>query len=168
MGKIKVFLFILCFIPGYLSGGTRDCLKSVYTSQIGIHEEGGINSGPEVLAYIRTTGLNQPVPWCASFLSWCFRLCGVNSPHSAWSPDWFPADHIINPSIEIPQSGDVFGIFFRDKGRIAHVGFIDQWTKGSYFISVEGNTNVAGSREGDGVYRKRRLKSQAYKISRWF
>lgn len=41
------------------------------------------------------------------------------------------------------------------------------WSEGNFTITVEGNTNEAGSREGDGVYRKRRLKNQIYKISRW-
>ncbi|WP_411274031.1 hypothetical protein, partial [Daejeonella sp.] len=55
-----------------------------------------------------------------------------------------------------PVTGDIFALYFPEKRRIAHVGFIDQWD-GTWMISVEGNTNVSGSSEGDGVYRKRRL-----------
>lgn len=65
-----------------------------------------------------------------------------------------------------PQSGDVFGIYFPEQARIAHVGFIDQWD-GNWLITVEGNTNYSGSREGDGVYRKRRLLSSIYKVARY-
>lgn len=65
-----------------------------------------------------------------------------------------------------PQTGDVFGIYFPEKGRIAHVGFIDQWD-GTWLITVEGNTNYSGSSEGDGVYRKRRLLSSIYKVARY-
>ena len=38
---------------------------------------------------------------------------------------------------------------------------------GGFYITVEGNTSEAGSREGDGVYRKRRAKRTIYKASRW-
>lgn len=65
-----------------------------------------------------------------------------------------------------PRKGDVFGIYFPDKKRIAHVGFVDSWDD-KYVITVEGNTNEAGSREGDGVYRKRRLVGSIYQVARW-
>ena len=65
-----------------------------------------------------------------------------------------------------PTTGDVFGLYFPEKRRIAHVGFIDQWD-GTWMISVEGNTNVSGSCEGDGVYRKRRLVRTVYKVARY-
>ncbi len=65
-----------------------------------------------------------------------------------------------------PTTGDVFGLFFAEKGRIAHVGFIDQWDD-PWVTTVEGNTNVLGSREGDGVYRKRRLVRSIYKVARY-
>ncbi|MEJ7780792.1 MAG: hypothetical protein WKF68_14510 [Daejeonella sp.] len=65
-----------------------------------------------------------------------------------------------------PSTGDIFGLFFAEKGRIAHVGFIDQWD-GTWLTSVEGNTNFKGSREGDGVYRKRRLVRSVYKVARY-
>jgi hypothetical protein len=65
-----------------------------------------------------------------------------------------------------PRTGDIFALYFPEKKRIAHVGFIDQWD-GTWLISVEGNTNVSGSIEGDGVYRKRRLVKSIYKVARY-
>jgi len=56
--------------------------------------------------------------------------------------------------------------YFPDKKRIAHVGFVDSWDD-KYVITVEGNANEAGSREGDGVYRKRRLIGSIYQVARW-
>jgi len=50
----------------------------------------------------------------------------------------------------VPGTGDIFGIYFPDKKRIAHVGFVDQWQE-DWVITVEGNTNGSGGREGDGV-----------------
>ena len=85
--------------------------------------------------------------------------------------NWQPAKSqrqptISNPKFLVPTTGDVFGLYFPEKRRIAHTGFIDQWD-GTWLISVEGNTNVSGSREGDGVYRKRRLVRSVYKVARY-
>ncbi len=65
-----------------------------------------------------------------------------------------------------PNTGDIFGIYFPHKNRIAHVGFIDQW-QSDWVITVEGNTNTEGSREGDGVYRKRRPVKSIYQVARY-
>jgi len=65
-----------------------------------------------------------------------------------------------------PKTGDIFGLFFPDKNRIAHTGFIDQWD-GTWLITVEGNTNDSGGREGDGVYRKRRPVKSIYQVARY-
>jgi len=65
-----------------------------------------------------------------------------------------------------PGTGDIFGLFFPEKNRIAHAGFIDQWD-GTWLITVEGNTNVSGGREGDGVYRKRRPVKSIYQVARY-
>jgi hypothetical protein len=58
-------------------------------------------------------------------------------------------------------------LYIPAKGRIGHVGFIDQnWDNGTPFIaSFEFNTNGAGSDDGDGNHFKRRLKSQIRKVS---
>ncbi len=65
-----------------------------------------------------------------------------------------------------PTTGDIFALFFPEKNRIAHAGFIDQWDD-TWLITVEGNTNLSGSREGDGVYRKRRLVRSVYQVARY-
>jgi hypothetical protein len=142
-----------------------------YTSQIGVHEATGHNDGVQVEEYLRVAGFKKGAAWCASFVSWSFKQANAKAIISAWAPSWFPVDHVIyekgKPVRAVPRQADVFGIYFPDKGRIAHVGFIDNWPPGDYLLTVEGNTNNAGSREGDGVYRKRRLKSNIYKVSRW-
>lgn len=124
--------------------------------------------------YLQHVHLKKGNAWCAAFVSWNLSQSGIANPRSGWAPAYFPANRVIwsnsrhadKLAIAEPRSGDVFGIYFANKGRIAHVGFIDA-AEGSRFITVEGNTNEAGSRDGDGVYRKRRLKSQIFKIARW-
>lgn len=68
--------------------------------------------------------------------------------------------------VTTPGTGDIFGLFFPEMNRIAHAGFIDQWL-GDWLITVEGNTNDPGAREGDGVYRKRRAVKSIYQVARY-
>jgi len=144
-------------------------LAEVYNSQIGVTEITS-NDGVQIREYIRSTGFDQPIPWCAAFTSWCLNEANVSNPSSAWSPSWFPESNTIRRGISgdtQPAQGDVFGLYYKRLGRIAHVGFIDRWGDGSWVVTVEGNTNTDGGREGHGVYKKRRLKRSIYKVSRW-
>lgn len=185
MRKAKIILGLVCLLSAGLIVGYAGALDSpgdsekvltekvakVYTSQIGVRELTGRNDGTQVEQYLSLTGFKKGAPWCAAFVSWCYDKAGVKAIASAWSPAWFPPGKTIyhkgNFSKQKPRQADVFGIYFAKQKRIAHVGFIDSWPDGDYAITVEGNTNAAGSREGDGVYRKRRLKSALHKISRW-
>lgn len=156
-------------------------IDGVYTSQIGMRELTGHNDGVMVEQYLAVTGFPKGNAWCAAFISWTFERAAselkvaIKTPKSAWSPSWFPPGKVIYtksvvtvPLKVLPQRADVFGIYFPKLNRIGHVGFIDEWPPhDNYAITVEGNTNNAGSREGDGVYRKRRLKENIYKVSRW-
>jgi len=54
------------------------------------------------------------------------------------------------------KPADVFGIWFNSMGRVAHVGLVEK-NEGDWIVTIEGNTNGGGSRDGDGVYRRRRL-----------
>jgi hypothetical protein len=145
-----------------------------YISQLGIREATGHNDGKQVETYLAVTKLGKGNPWCAAFLAWCFHEAGVVTINSAYAPNWFPSSKTIYTRGNrlnlkfTPTQADVFGLWFNNLHRIAHVGFIDQWSSGNgYVITVEGNTNEAGSREGDGVYRKRRLKRTIYKVANW-
>ena len=145
----------------------RENVALTYSAQIGVMETSA-NWSVEIKEYLKVTGINFSAPWCAALVSYCYTVNGVDNPRSAWSPDYFPKTKLINIQTTIPKRADVFGVYYHNLGRIAHVGFIDQWPRdGDYFISVEGNTNDNGSREGNGVYKKRRLKRGAYRVSRW-
>jgi hypothetical protein len=147
----------------------RACVTESYTSYIGVRERTGNNDGREVGLFLNSAGLKEGFAWCAAFATYVHKQCGVETPAKspAWSPAWFPKNKIIDK--ETALRGDVFGLYYSNLKRIGHVGFIDEdWqNQGSTIITVEGNTNGDGSREGDGVYRKRRNKKQIYTISRW-
>jgi hypothetical protein len=108
--------------------------------------------------------------WCAAYVSYCLKSCGVMKPNSAWSPSLFVGKGV--KSYEWVQrnelfKGDIFGIYFSRLGRIAHVGFVLE-DRGVLVKTIEGNTNVEGSRDGDGVYRKMRYRKQLNKINRYY
>jgi len=149
----------------------RERLQEIYATELGVRELSGKNDGPKVEQYLHYVGLKKGNPWCAAFVCWALGNAGLSNPRSGWSPDLFPDANVtwrrsraLHADNKPPRPGDVFGIWFPQKGRIAHVGFVDHWGE-NWMISVEGNTNEAGSAEGDGVYRKRRLIASIYKVS---
>jgi len=154
----------------------RQELQSIYSNEIGVREETNQNDGKRIVEYLNYTGLSEGYAWCAAFVSSCFKEAGYREPKTAWSPSLFPSKRIIwkrnggavmrNGKSKLPKKGDVFGIYFTNLKRIAHAGFVDEWGD-TYVITVEGNTNEGNSRDGDGVYRKRRPLSSIYQVADW-
>ena len=101
-------------------------------------------------------------------MAWCHTWTDIDNPKSAWSPDWFK-NHVVYSrgkiTVEKFQSkpGQVFGIYFETKKRIAHMGMITGEDR-LHYRTIEGNTDASGGREGDGVYRRVRKKDLVYKI----
>jgi hypothetical protein len=160
---------LICFLLSFIltlpvsAGELRNDVEYTYLSQIGVREATGQNDGIEVEKYLASTNLGAGYAWCAAFVNWVYVQNGIDTPQSpAWSPSWFPNDRCTNT----PQTGDVFGIYFNNLGRIAHVGFIHRYGPKTT-LTVEGNTNNDGSREGIGVFVKRRLTRQLYLVSNW-
>lgn len=147
---------------------TRQCVKELYDSQVGVRETGGSNRGPQVEMYLESVDLGPGYAWCAAFVSWVYQNTGIQTPLNGWVPSYALERKRIYQrgkfSKSKPQQGDVFLICITKLNRPAHIGFVDQWGD-KWIVTVEGNTNDNGSREGDGVYRKRRLKKQIWVVS---
>lgn len=116
-----------------------------------VRESQGRNDGPQVEVYLHYVGLKKGHAWCAAFVSWLHGQAGFVQPRSGWSPALFPAAK----QIPLARPEAVLGIYIPALKRIAHVGLVTG-TRADWVQSVEGNTNPAGSREGDGVYRRLR------------
>lgn len=142
----------------------------MYDVEVGVREKTGHNDGIRVETFLHYCGLAKGNPWCAAFVCWTYGQASISNPRSGYCPDIFTAKRTIykrsSKTNGQPQQGDVWGLYFPEKGRIAHVGFVDKW-QSKYVITVEGNTNEAGSREGDGVYRKRRLTKSIYIVANY-
>jgi hypothetical protein len=138
-------------------------LRQIYTAELGVREATGHNDGERVETYLRYVGLGKGYEWCAGFVSWCYGQAGRPQPRNPWSPALFPQARVIwqqgKPRDRLPQTGDVFGTWNNSLGRIAHVGFVDQWTT-TYLITTEGNSN-------DAVERRRRPHQSIYKVADW-
>jgi hypothetical protein len=89
-------------------------------------------------------------------VSWCFvqaaaQFADVTNPMqptrsalACWrdAPDW--------AKTPTPAVGAI--VVWDHGGGLGHVGLVEG-VYGDKLVTIEGNTNVAGSREGDGVYR---------------
>jgi hypothetical protein len=148
------------------SYSVREQVKATYTGKIGVREATGRNDGVQVETYLKYVWLKKGNPWCAAFVSWCLGQNSINKARSGGCVQLMEQGKVIfikDKMTELPQTSDVFFIWFANKGRVAHTGFIEKWSD-TFITTVEGNTNEAGSREGDGVYRKKRLKRQIYSV----
>jgi len=139
-------------------------------NQIGVMEQpAGSNRGPVVDEYVRRVGLNPSgaYPWCAAFVYWCFseaaKAAGSRNPvvKTAGVLDhWRKATDREIPRVtgaaaksspERVQPGFVFIMDFG--GGVGHTGLVEKVLDG-HIVTIEGNTNDGGSREGIGVFRR--------------
>jgi len=145
-------------------------LTDIYLSQLGVREATGKNDGKEVEKYLRSTGFGPGNAWCAAFVHYCLEEAKIPNTVNAWSPTAENKKHIIfraRQQLEEPEPGDVVCFFYTNLNRIGHTGFFHRRISDVTYESVEGNTNIAGSREGDGVYKKFRSFNSTFSISRW-
>lgn len=126
----------------------------------------GRNDGPEVEAYLRSTGLGKGNPWCAAFVRWCLDSAGVRTSITAWSPTAYDRRRVVWKGHWRGEfaPGQVFTLYYSRLGRIGHTGFADRMVNERLVETVEGNTNGEGSREGDGVYRRKRPLNSMFAI----
>lgn len=137
---------------------------------IGVTEETP-NWGRWVKVYLTFIGLVRPAPWCGAFVAYKIHQAagalGVAAqwPKTGYVPSavtWarkrgLVADH--------PAAGMAFAVWHADKGRYAHIGFIRrvyQHGGKTYFVTVEGNSNDTGGREGTKVACNRRVWGRKY------
>jgi len=144
------------------TAATRSHIVKLAENEIGVREKTGRNDGPRVEEYLRCVGLKKGQPWCAAFVSYIYQKGGFAKPRSGWSPALFPASRLARSALP----GNLIGIYFPEHKRIAHVGIIVR-REGDWITSVEGNTGISGSREGEGVFRKKRQVRTIHSMSDW-
>jgi hypothetical protein len=136
--------------------------------------EVGKNAGPDVEKYLHCLGMTKGSPWCAAFVSWCVMTSrGLPKP-----PKWCSGSAVslfqmsgknavkvtpvdadykskVKPGYIWSRAQDATAAAAARKGSWCqgHTGIVVA-VDAIGFHTIEGNTNAAGSREGDGVYRK--------------
>lgn len=177
MATTRILLGIICYaftgslgmFKGHVLGarehqlsGARQQLLAIAGKEIGVREKTGHNDGARVVEYLTSVKLKQGDPWCAAYVSWVYAKAGFSGPRSGWSPALFPASRLT----KIILPADILGVYFESYKRIAHVGLVER-LDGDYCVSLEGNTNPGGSRDGEGVYRRRRLLKTLHHFADW-
>jgi hypothetical protein len=140
-------------------------------AEVGVMEDPpGSNRGPKVDQYLKTVGLDPGAgsfAWCAAFVYWCFNESarGLNRPNpvvrtAGVMDHWRRAEQAgarrlaAEEATADPSRIHPGMIFVLDAGGGAgHTGLVEA-IDGGRLITVEGNTNDGGSREGVGVFRR--------------
>src|SRR5215470_11382812 len=140
-------------------------------AEVGVMEQPpGSNRGPKVDVYLRTVGLDPAggsFAWCAAFVYWCFdesaRGLGRRNPvvqTAGVMEHWRRAEQAgarrvaADDATADPSRIHPGMIFVLDAGSgSGHTGLVEA-IDGGRLITVEGNTNDGGSREGVGVFRR--------------
>jgi hypothetical protein len=133
-----------------------------------VRETDGKNDSPRIREYQAICGIAPPEPYCACFVAWaivqaCKSMgCKLRSKYfNAYTPTFYNQMPVkLLSTRDTIQRGDLFFEFKPKLGRIGHVGFVrGDLRKDGMFPTIEGNTNPAGSNEGDGVYLNERFNS---------
>lgn len=141
-----------------------------------VREVGGPNRGERVQLYQRAIGMAPGSPWCAAFVAWIVR----EASGEAKAPPWATGSAVSNFfNAQAKLRGSEFLAMPHERGKVragwvwvraaspadaiaarakrwtrGHTGIVVNPEGGAGFATVEGNTNSAGSRDGDGVYSK--------------
>jgi hypothetical protein len=156
------------------TGSLLDEVLKIATAEIGVLEvPPGSNRGPRVDEYLSSVDpglLGQP--WCMAFVHFCFARAaaarGVANPAprtGGVKRSWrlvqdLPGATVVtaaqaadDPALVVP--GMVF--YIDTGGTTGHTGFVAD-VIGGRLVTIEGNTNDGGSREGIGVFQRTRRK----------
>jgi hypothetical protein len=123
----------------------------------GVREIGNTNRGKEVEEYLAYVGLGGGYAWCAGFVSWCLGKAGFTKFKSARVFDWVKWGKRTGRVHSKPTRGCLFA--YLNKDGTGHIGFVTA-AKLGVFLTIEGNTNDVGSREGYKVCRRSRVGSK--------
>lgn len=124
------------------------------------------NKGPEVNAYLKSTGLNPGYAWCCAFLYWCadeaarslrrpnpfVRTAGCLN-HWNRAPAQGAKRLMTYQAVADPSRVQPGMVFIMDFGAgMGHTGIVES-VAGGFIHTIEGNTDASQTREGGGVYR---------------
>ena len=144
---IWIILALLVLLILFVQIARADVV-SVAQSQIGLGEIGGNNKGVYVRQYLNG---RENLPWCAGFISYCFKKAGLNLPYTLRARDFIKLGKVVRN----PQTGDLI-IFSRQGG--GHIGIIEK-VQGDTITTIEGNKGKYPSKVKRVVYKRNHIKN---------
>lgn len=154
----------------------RRIIADVAREYIGTRETSK-NRGPHLEEFWKATnypeGAKNREPWCSAFATFCVKEGDRRSPALKLRvPPVFPAvaqwlpwarnketGCLVFTPTEVqlgrfkPMAGDIVVYL----PHLSHIGIVaEDYKSGAIIQTIEGNTNSAGSRDGDGVYQRQR------------
>lgn len=161
---------------------TRECIIDVSHDLVGVVEITH-NSSPEIDAMLSLVEFAPGAAWCGADVAYTYAQCidveilDNYLPMKKWAYTPYTYSKAKESgtilfqsgkltSLKQPKPGDQFWIYSAAKGRVVHTGIIDVWHPvGRKVITLEGNTNLFGSSEGDGHHVIYRDKRQLYAVA---
>jgi hypothetical protein len=119
--------------------------------EIALAEVGTIEEGENLTKYGKFTGFDG-LPWCGSFVNWCFSEAGVRLPSMVSTAIGANKLKDMGRFTDSPQLGDLAFMDFPHDGvdRISHIGIVIG-VHGHSIITIEGNTSGSGDQRNGGM-----------------
>lgn len=135
-------------------------LLKIASNEVGVKEKpsGSNNVKYNHWYYNKPEVYGSAYPWCAAFVSWCFRGTKLVKKTASCNTmlDWFEKNKQL---VSQPAPGDI--VFFKFAAiarRTNHVGIVER-VDGKTIYTIEGNTSLKSSDNGGCVMRRKRSKS---------
>jgi len=193
MAKTIILSYLLFLIPLYAYTGVpsdnSNCLVEYYQKadvavQIADSFEGikeiGNNEGFDNASFermMKEVGWWKGAAWCAFSLKLIYKLAGIKTTVTGWSPTAYNKKHVIftdgvlREPIRPGDSGTLSYAKYRNNPKrfkaIGHAFIIKKTIGNSAVVTGEGNTDGNGDREGNGFYEKIRPLNANIHITRW-
>jgi len=144
---------------------------------IGVREDTKPNWGKWVSVYLKFVGILFPAPWCSAFVSYKIHQAAQELGVKTIWPKQAYVQSVVNWAKKRPEGSirtgplpnSVFVKYDHTLKRYAHIGFIAdvKWEGGQEkILTVEGNSNTDGSREGKEVVSKWRVWTKDHRCIR--
>jgi len=151
-----------------------EAVVAIAKAEVDAKYKEGVNNDTK---YGKWYGLNNQ-PWCAMYVSWCFKEAGLSKLVAASSAKgfascdaglkWFAKKGQTVP-VGKAQAGDIVFFQFDDDAQADHVGIVAKNDGKGTLVCYEGNTAKDGSgsqSNGDGAYLKKRPYAKVMGVAR--
>ena len=120
--------------------------------EIALAEVGTVEEGDNLTKYGKFTKADG-LPWCGSFVNWCFNEAGVKLPSMVSTAAGAHKLKEVSRWVDSePKIGDLAFMDFPHDGvdRISHIGIV-VGVKAKSVITIEGNTSGSGDQRNGGM-----------------